>query len=70
MSLPLLECKYVTEEFVREGKNGNYGTKLPSSIPMLRFLYEFCWILVHTNNTSLRTIQSRVYVVRVPEGAS
>ncbi|XP_023644586.1 THO complex subunit 2 isoform X2 [Capsella rubella] len=46
MSLPLLECKYVTEEFVREGKNGNYGTKLPSSVPMLRFLYELCWILV------------------------
>ncbi|AAG03121.1 F5A9.22 [Arabidopsis thaliana] len=46
MSLPLLECKYVTEEFVREGKNGNYGTKLPSSVPMLRFLYELSWILV------------------------
>ncbi|CAH2033971.1 unnamed protein product [Thlaspi arvense] len=46
MSLPLLECKYVTEEFVREAKNGNYGSKLPSSVPMLRFLYEFCWILV------------------------
>ncbi|CAA7023649.1 unnamed protein product [Microthlaspi erraticum] len=46
MSLPLLECKYVTEEFVREGKNGNYGSKLPSSVPMLRFLYELCWNLV------------------------
>ncbi|KAF8097255.1 hypothetical protein N665_0292s0034 [Sinapis alba] len=47
MSLPLLECKYVTEEFVREGKNGNYGSKLPGgSVPMLRFLYELCWILV------------------------
>ncbi|KAL0698843.1 hypothetical protein Bca4012_054965 [Brassica carinata] len=46
MSLPLLECKYVTEEFVRDGKNGNYGSKLPSSVPMLRFLYELCWVLV------------------------
>lgn len=53
MSLPLLECKYVTEEFVREGKNGNYGTKLPSSVPMLRFLYELCWILVYTHTTLL-----------------
>ncbi|CAN7034385.1 unnamed protein product [Brassica rapa subsp. trilocularis] len=46
MSLPLLECKYVTEEFVREGKSGSYGSKLPSSVPMLRFLYELCWVLV------------------------
>ncbi|CAH8349699.1 unnamed protein product [Eruca vesicaria subsp. sativa] len=47
MSLPLLECKYVTEEFVRELKNGgNYDSKLPSSVPMLRFLYELCWVLV------------------------
>jgi THO complex subunit 2 len=69
MSLPLLECKYVTEEFVREGKNGNYGTKLPSSVPMLRFLYELSWILVYTQTPpSLpTTIQSRVYVVRVPQ---
>ena len=48
MSLPLLECKYVTEEFVREGKSGSYGSKLPSSVPMLRFLYELCWVLVYT----------------------
>ncbi|KAL0795539.1 hypothetical protein Bca101_066916 [Brassica carinata] len=46
MSLPLLECKYVTDEFVREGKNGNYCSKLLNSVPMLRFLYELCWILV------------------------
>ena len=50
MSLPLLECKYVTEEFVREGKSGSYGSKLPSSVPMLRFLYELCWVLVYTRS--------------------
>ncbi|CAN8291333.1 unnamed protein product [Cochlearia groenlandica] len=46
MALPLLECKYVTDEFVREGKSGNYGSNLPSSVPMLRFLYELCWVMV------------------------
>lgn len=38
----------MTEEFVREGKSGgNYDSKLPSSVPMLRFLYELCWVLVY-----------------------
>ncbi|XP_010556226.1 PREDICTED: THO complex subunit 2 [Tarenaya hassleriana] len=46
MSLPLLECNYVTEEFVRDCKNGSYGSKLHSSVPMLRFVYELCWTLV------------------------
>ncbi|XP_010531606.1 PREDICTED: THO complex subunit 2-like [Tarenaya hassleriana] len=46
MSLPLLKCKFVTEEFLRECKNGNYGSKLPSSVPMLRFVYELCWTMV------------------------
>lgn len=62
MSLPLLECKYVTEEFVREGKNGNYGTKLPSSVPMLRFLYELSWILVYTQTTLLFLLSNHAYM--------
>ncbi|CAM9002540.1 unnamed protein product [Rhodiola kirilowii] len=42
MSLPPVERVYVTEEFVRELKNGNPNFKLPEPIPMLRFLYELC----------------------------
>lgn len=73
MSLPLLECKYVTEEFVREGKNGNYGSKLPSSVPMLRFLYELCWNLVHAHKPLFLFHNLRIALcicVRVAEAAS
>ncbi|CAM8983263.1 unnamed protein product [Rhodiola kirilowii] len=42
MSLPSVERVYVTEEFVRELKNGNPNFKLPEPVPMLRFLYELC----------------------------
>ncbi|OVA14452.1 THO complex [Macleaya cordata] len=46
MSLPPIECKYITEEYLREWKNGNSNFKVPNSVPMLRFLYELCWTMV------------------------
>lgn len=46
MSLPPIECKFITEECLREWKNGNTNFKLPDSVPMLRFLYELCWTMV------------------------
>ncbi|OMO88902.1 hypothetical protein CCACVL1_08125 [Corchorus capsularis] len=47
MSLPSVECKYITEEIIREGKNGNSNFSFSSSVPMLRFIYELCWAMVH-----------------------
>lgn len=47
MSLPPIECAHVTDEFVRELKNGNPSFKLPHPVPLLRFLYELCWSMVH-----------------------
>ncbi|KAM7467402.1 hypothetical protein LguiB_014964 [Lonicera macranthoides] len=47
MSLPPLECIYVTEDCVREWKNGNPSFKIAEQpVPMLRFLYELCWSVV------------------------
>ncbi|GFZ15645.1 similar to THO2 [Actinidia rufa] len=46
MSLPSVECVYVTEECVREWKNGNSIFKAPIPVPVLRFLYELCWTMV------------------------
>ncbi|KAI3847949.1 hypothetical protein MKX03_017474 [Papaver bracteatum] len=46
MSLPPIECKFITEECLREWKNGNTNFKLPNSVLMLRFLYELCWTMV------------------------
>ncbi|KAF9623440.1 hypothetical protein IFM89_003024 [Coptis chinensis] len=46
MSLPAIECKYITEECLREWKNGNNDFKLSNSVPMLRFLLEFSWSMV------------------------
>ncbi|GMH01955.1 hypothetical protein Nepgr_003794 [Nepenthes gracilis] len=47
MSLPPVECIYVTEEFLRELRNGNPSFRLPNPVSMLRFLYELCWSMVH-----------------------
>ncbi|GAB4828694.1 THO complex subunit 2 [Ancistrocladus abbreviatus] len=47
MSLPPIECIYVTEDFIRELKNGNPSFKLSNPVAMLRFLYELCWSMVH-----------------------
>ncbi|XVE74551.1 hypothetical protein DITRI_Ditri12bG0026000 [Diplodiscus trichospermus] len=46
MSLPPIECIYITEEIIREGKNGNSNFSFSLSVPMLRFLYELCWTMV------------------------
>ncbi|RDX96895.1 THO complex subunit 2, partial [Mucuna pruriens] len=46
MSLPPIECVYVTEECVREWRSGNLALKVSQPVPMLRFLYELCWTMV------------------------
>ncbi|XP_039040621.1 THO complex subunit 2-like isoform X1 [Hibiscus syriacus] len=46
MSLPPIECKYITEEILRECKNGNSNFSFSSPVPMLRCLYELCWTMV------------------------
>ncbi|KAA8529838.1 hypothetical protein F0562_034393 [Nyssa sinensis] len=46
MSLPPVECTYVTEDCIREWKSGNPGFKVPNQVPMLRFVYELCWTMV------------------------
>lgn len=46
MSLLQVECLYVTEEAIKELKNGNLNFKFPNSAPVLRFLYELCWTMV------------------------
>ncbi|KAK9275005.1 hypothetical protein L1049_022262 [Liquidambar formosana] len=48
MSLPPIECIYITDEFLREWKSGNPTFKAPGPVPvpMLRFLYELCWTMV------------------------
>ncbi|KAK4751210.1 hypothetical protein SAY87_004692 [Trapa incisa] len=48
MSLPPVECIYVTDEFVREWKShsANPTRKPPDPVPLLRFLYELCWNMV------------------------
>ncbi|CAK9182664.1 unnamed protein product [Ilex paraguariensis] len=37
---------YITDDCIKEWKNGNYSFKLPNQVPMLRFLYELCWTMV------------------------
>ncbi|PIA63730.1 hypothetical protein AQUCO_00201224v1 [Aquilegia coerulea] len=46
MSLPPIECKYVTEDCIREWKNGNSDFRVSNSVTMLRFLYELSWSMV------------------------
>ncbi|PWA82845.1 THO2 [Artemisia annua] len=46
MSLPSVECKYITEDCIREWKNGSTTFKPPSPAPVLRYLYELCWNIV------------------------
>ncbi|GMI75251.1 EMBRYO DEFECTIVE 2793 [Hibiscus trionum] len=46
MSLPPVECIYITEEILRQCKNANSNFSFSSSVPMLRFLYELCWTMV------------------------
>ncbi|KAM1011881.1 hypothetical protein ACFX2C_047172 [Malus domestica] len=46
MSLPPVERAYVTDDCLRQWKNGNPSFKLPDPVPMLRFLYELCSTMV------------------------
>ncbi|XVF03003.1 hypothetical protein REPUB_Repub04eG0223200 [Reevesia pubescens] len=46
MSLPPIECIYITQEILLVGKHGNSNFSFSSSVPMLRFLYELCWTMV------------------------
>ncbi|CAA2963416.1 THO complex subunit 2 [Olea europaea subsp. europaea] len=46
MSLPPVECIYLTEDSIKELKNANSNFKFPSPAPVLRFLYELCWTVV------------------------
>ncbi|KAK7398843.1 hypothetical protein VNO78_10016 [Psophocarpus tetragonolobus] len=46
MSLPSIECLYVTEECVREWRSGNPTLRVSQPVPMLRFLYELCSTMV------------------------
>ena len=46
MSIPPIECIYITQEIIREGKNGNSNFSFSSSVPMVRLLYELCWAMV------------------------
>lgn len=55
MSLPPIECKYVTEECLREWKNGNTEFRVSNPVPMLRFLYELCWSMVRGDLPILRS---------------
>ncbi|KAL9241909.1 hypothetical protein vseg_015966 [Gypsophila vaccaria] len=53
MSLPPIESVYVTEDFIRQLKNNTDSSsssssfKFPTPVPLLRFLYELSWSLVH-----------------------
>ncbi|KAK9115903.1 hypothetical protein Sjap_014850 [Stephania japonica] len=46
MSLPPIECKYVTEDCVREWKNGSANFRVQCPSPPLRFVYELCCAMV------------------------
>ncbi|KAL3635917.1 THO complex subunit 2 [Castilleja foliolosa] len=46
MSLPPLECIYLTEDSVKELKNPNSNFRFPSPAPVIRFLYELCFTMV------------------------
>ncbi|KAJ8556562.1 hypothetical protein K7X08_035780 [Anisodus acutangulus] len=46
MSLSPLEYLYLTEDSIKELKNGNTSFKFSQPVPTLRFLYELCWVMV------------------------
>lgn len=47
MSLPSIECAYVTDDFLHQLKNGDPSFKFPTPVPALRFLYELVSSMVH-----------------------
>lgn len=48
MAILPVECKYVTDDCIREWKSGGSGSsvKLPVVVPPERFIYELCWTIV------------------------
>ncbi|WJX85695.1 THO complex subunit 2 [Trifolium repens] len=46
MSVPPVQCIYVTEECVREWRSANHSFKVSQPVPLLRFLYELSWTTV------------------------
>ncbi|BBM99302.1 THO complex subunit 2 [Marchantia polymorpha subsp. ruderalis] len=46
MAVLALECKYVTEEYVKEWKSNNSARKLSIEVPPARFVYELCWTVI------------------------
>ncbi|KAG8382675.1 hypothetical protein BUALT_Bualt05G0101900 [Buddleja alternifolia] len=46
MSLPPLECVYLTEDSIKELKASNSSFRFSSPAPVLRFLYELCFTMV------------------------
>ncbi|CAM6089899.1 unnamed protein product [Calypogeia fissa] len=46
MAVVALECKYVTEECMREWKSTNSARKLHVEVAPARFIYELCWTVV------------------------
>uniref|UniRef100_A0A2P2MC31 THO complex subunit 2 N-terminal domain-containing protein n=1 Tax=Rhizophora mucronata TaxID=61149 RepID=A0A2P2MC31_RHIMU len=46
MSLPPIECLYVTEDPLREWKAGNPSFRVAEPVPPLRFVFELCWTMV------------------------
>ncbi|KAK9750246.1 hypothetical protein RND81_02G181900 [Saponaria officinalis] len=47
MSLPPIECAYLTDDFIRQLKANDSAFKFPTPVPLLRFLYELSSALVH-----------------------
>lgn len=46
MAVVALECKFVTEECIREWKSTNSARKLHIEVSPARFIYELCWTVV------------------------
>ncbi|CAN6478957.1 unnamed protein product [Victoria cruziana] len=46
MSSLAVECKFVTEDCIREWKAGGNGFRFPGPVPATRFIYELCWAMV------------------------
>ncbi|CAL0313802.1 unnamed protein product [Lupinus luteus] len=69
MSLPPVQYLYVTEDSLREWKNGNPNLKLSDPVPLLRFLYELCWTMVR-GELPLQKCKVALDSVRFSEKAS
>lgn len=60
-----MECKYVTEESLREWKNGNINFKVQNPVPVLRFLYELCWTVVCFSTVSVPFLPVEIIIICV-----